>query len=140
MNWVREGKQSKDDRIERLVPDVKQSRYFLPKFVHEPGIGRCTWEVKAGELVLEPAKQITSEERRAIGLGQQALVVKPIVRKDENNELYDLTRRMIDDLFVHPFGRYDDLLDGASRIYDMDVSRPRKVSPADVEPAHYHDS
>jgi hypothetical protein len=56
--------------------------------------------------------------------GQRHRVVEAIWRKDENGEIYDLTRILMDELRYHPFGAHDDLIDAAARIYDMQPYPP----------------
>jgi hypothetical protein len=46
--WVREGPQSKADRVQRLVPDLKSGRMFLPFVVwHEAKVRYWKWQDSA---------------------------------------------------------------------------------------------
>jgi hypothetical protein len=51
-------------------------------------------------------------------------VSQPIVRRDENNHLYDLTEQLKLQIHFFPFGGANDIIDAASRIYDMEVHTP----------------
>jgi hypothetical protein len=57
-------------------------------------------------------------------------MVMPITRKDQNGDLYDLVRILLNELREHPFGRYDNFIDAAPRIYDINPSAPEPYTPA----------
>jgi phage terminase large subunit-like protein len=50
--------------------------------------------------------------------GQKHRIVTALQRRDENGDIYDLTRVCFDELLKHPFAVHDDLIDAMSRIYD----------------------
>jgi hypothetical protein len=50
--------------------------------------------------------------------------VEALQRRDEQGNIYDVTRVFFDELLRHPFARHDDLIDAASRIYDIDPQAP----------------
>ena len=100
--WVREGSQSKDDRIRRLIPDFKNWRFFLPY-----------------------SGAATEQQTKAHDSGRGHLIAKPIKRKDENNRLYDLTEKFImNEYMFFPATTSKDVMDAMSRIYDMDPQPP----------------
>jgi hypothetical protein len=47
------------------------------------------------------------------------------VQKDSDGNLYDLTRQFIEQQMLYPFAQLKDLIDAASRIYDMEPKPPR---------------
>jgi hypothetical protein len=51
-------------------------------------------------------------------------VVKALRRRDEDGRIYDMTRAFIEELLLHPFGAYKDLIDATSRVYDLDPHAP----------------
>jgi hypothetical protein len=63
LNWVREGGQSKKDRVERLEPDFRLGRFYLPALVYEPGAGACWWKLdkSKGTFIKEPMRGPTRE-------------------------------------------------------------------------------
>lgn len=120
--WPRDNTYSKQDRVERLQPDMQYSRFFLPCFVHEPHQGDCNWMYNFDEqrLTFEKKKGDSKIMRLARERGQAYLCAKPIKRVDENGETYDVTRKFMDELLFFPFSPHDDFCDAASRIYDLE--------------------
>jgi hypothetical protein len=137
------GGHSKRDRIERLEPDIRDGRFQFPVKVKNPtGGGFSYWsawtekeaekarrhgknaERNIGEIVYRPAETLTKKMLEMERSGQLHRVVGGIWRRDKNDEIYDLTRILIDELRYHPFGAHDDLIDAAARIYDMEPCRP----------------
>lgn len=163
LNTPRQGKHSKDDRIGRLEPDIRGGRFYFPCLVHNPDAGgsdgTCYWKVwteaeqkkfkdKAvaedepnrpvpyaiEQVVYWPARGPTKLQQWCANTGQRHRIVTPIKRRDENNDVYDLTRSCMLELMQHPFGQYKDLIDAASRIYDMEPCPPQQFEASAVEP------
>jgi hypothetical protein len=128
------GSHAKPDRIERLEPDFRLGRFYLPCVVHHPDFGgSCYWSVwteeqakrldaqgsktefKVGQIVYRQMKGLTSRHAAAA----KHRIVTALKRRDENNEIYDLTRVFIAEMVRHPFAPHDDLIDAAARIYDV---------------------
>lgn len=114
LEWPREGLGSKEDRVQRLVPDFRNSRFYLPYDTDE--------------------KRYTSQQKRAILEGSPYRVARPIRRKDNDGNLYDLRRQFVEQVHFFPFGSQKDLIDAVSRIYDMDVQAPVTLGEFDLEP------
>lgn len=117
LGWTREGPQSKDDRIKRLVPDLASSRFWWPY---------------RGE---ETALQLEARRR-----GESWLIAAPIKRIDENRKVYDLTTWAVENEYAFfPATTNKDFLDSISRIYDMDPTPPVFYSPRETMPQYVED-
>jgi hypothetical protein len=132
--WPREGGNSKKHRVERLQPDAEHGRLWLPGLIRENTIKEdrasgdtkagnfdCFWAVdeKDSKLTFTPMQGLTKDMRRLKESGQEHRIVRAIVRKDEDDRPYDVTRRLIEEMLFFPFAPHDDLIDAVSRIYDM---------------------
>lgn len=157
LSYPREGEHSKRARIERLEPDLKAGRFYLPAVVYHPDsapkTGACLWSVwsaedaaeyearekvdaakarreptpcpcQVGQIIFRPMRGLTRARRFHEESGQRHRIVTMIRRRDEDGEAYDLTYAMMQELRYFPFGQHDDLIDAASRLYDMDPIRP----------------
>ena len=131
VNWVREGSQSKEDRIERLEPDFKNRRFYVPVCVWRPDHGgQALWDPKTSGIEFRPlygTSKTTSAQAKAIAQGEAYLVAEMLLRKDEEGGLYDLTVELMTELTDFPNAEHDDLSDSVSRYYDLDMTpAPRK--------------
>jgi len=124
--WTREGNESKAARVERLQPDIEHSRFFLPGLVWQAGSRENLWSVNIdrGQIDLRALTAPTNTMLDAKRTDEEWRLVKPLIRKDEHGELYDLTRAFMEEAMFFPFGSHDDLIDATSRIYDMDAIPP----------------
>lgn len=112
--WPSDGDGSKVDRVQRLVPDIKNHRFYLP------------YETNKDRLTAMQSKMLEQ------GYGYR--IAQQIKRKDENGNLYDMSEQFKAQLGFFPFGGLKDLVDAASRIYDCDVSGPRQREYEALEP------
>jgi hypothetical protein len=170
LNTPAQGKHSKNDRIERLEPDIRGGRFYLPHVVYHPEFGgfvkdgrpslnnQCLWEVwsqedydrmqaagakdnpEVGKILYRPMMGLTKNQRAMEGTQQTYRIVTAIKRRNEDGDIYDLTRELIEELRFHPFAPHDDLSDAASRIYDIEPSSPVAFEGLAVESRTYPDS
>ena len=81
-------------------------------------------EHHVGQIIYRQVKGHTRLQRECAE--QKYRIVTPLKRRDENSDVYDLTRVFVEELIRHPFAPHDDLIDAASRIYDIDPQPPEK--------------
>lgn len=112
--WPREGEGSKIDRVQRLGPDFRSARFFLP-------------------YDTDPDK-LTSLQARTAHAGHPYRIARTIRRKDGDGNIYDLSAQFREQVHYFPFGTLKDLVDAASRIYDMDARPPVIYEPGSLEP------
>jgi hypothetical protein len=77
-----------------------------------------------GQIVFRPMRGLTSRQNFCEQTAQKYRIVTALRCRDENGDIYDLTRVFFDQLVKHPFSTHDDLIDAASRIYDLDPQPP----------------
>ena len=87
-----------------------------------------------GQITFRPVRGLTRRQRNCERTGQYFRVVEALQRRDEQGNIYDLTRVFFDELLRHPFARHDDLIDAASRIYDIDPQAPEVHEAQSTEP------
>lgn len=119
--WPREGGVSKQHRVERLQPDFQYGAFLMPSVVHVAGIGNATWKVDGDQIKYVKLQGDLALHKRVKDRGQDYLAIGPIKRLNENNQVYDVTRELIDEMIFFPFAAHDDFVDAVSRIYDIDA-------------------
>jgi hypothetical protein len=142
LSFPREGRHSKKDRVERLEPDLRRGKFHLPGVVFHPDIdGPATWSVEeaSGKIVYRALEGLTRGQSRLAASGQHFRIVRPIKRLDEERCVYDLTRAFIEEALFFPFAPHDDLIDAASRIYDMKPVAASRFEEV-LEPAIHPDA
>lgn len=160
---TKDGKHSKNDRIERLEPDMGKGLFHLPAVVYHPEYGgrdgqSSLWEVwgpadqkraedagqldnpSVGTVIYRPMQDLTKAQRSMHAGSQRYRIVTALKRRDENGDLYDLTRAFIEEAVFHPFAPHDDLIDACSRIYDMEPKPPTVFETAAAMPRAFADS
>lgn len=140
VSWPKDHAQSKSDRVERLTPDLQQSRFFLPGLVYREGMGVCTWTATDGKIVY---RTVQGEIREHAAMRRQHTAyrnIKALKRMDEAHQAYDLTAAFIEEATYFPFGPHDDLIDAAARVHDLDPSPPVIVDDTDIEPPVFVDT
>jgi hypothetical protein len=133
LNWPREGDHSKTARVGRLEPDVRLGKLFLPCVI-STHLGNCYWHVDevTSRMVKPLAKGLTSGMKRMADAGLDHLICKPIKRLDEDRKPYDVTEALIEEMLFFPFAPKDDLVDAASRVYDMGIVIPDQFEDDDA--------
>ena len=112
--WPREGEGSKIDRVQRLTPDLRSKKLFLPYPTDD--------------------QRLTRMQREMLGAGYDYRIARPIRRKDEEGQMYDFSDQLKLQFHYFPFGGDKDAVDALSRIYDMEVRPPRLNEPSYAEP------
>ena len=114
LTWPSEGPGSKNDRVQRLGPDLKAHAYFLPHPTDEDAL--------------------TPAQVRMIAAGYEYRVSRQIIQVDENGQKYDLAERLRMQIAFYPFSGLKDLIDAVSRIYDLDPRAPQWIDEGQTEP------
>jgi hypothetical protein len=124
LNWVSntqnvsaKGGQSKDDRVQRLVPDFASKRFYLA----------------------EAVKEESARQRRIREQGQGYRIFKPQAKRDHEGNLYRLNAGFLEEYLFYPFSAKKDLIDAVSRLYDMEPVPPILVDETALEPALFDD-
>lgn len=141
LSWPREGGSSKKERVERLEPDFRTGRFYLPANVLHDG-RPATWKVisdpdsgRMGEVEFVYGGGMSKAQMNMVEAGMEELICKPIIVRDPEipsvrpgGGRYDVTVKFIDEYTLFPFGMHKDLIDATSRIYDMDPMAPRTAA------------
>jgi len=114
LEWPREGPGSKIDRVQRLGPDFRSGRFYLP--------------------YATDSDRLTKAQARMASEGYAYRVSQTIKRKDEAGQVYDLSERLRMQVHYFPFGGLKDLVDAVSRIYDLDPRGPIVIDQEALEP------
>jgi len=114
LEWPNEGEGSKNDRVQRLGPDLKSHAYFLPHATDED--------------------ELTPMQVRMIASGYEYRLSRKIECQDEHGQKYDLAERLRLQVGFYPFTGKKDLIDAVARIYDMDPRPPSWVDSGPIEP------
>ena len=143
LRWPRDAEPAKDDRVQRLGPDFRGHKFLLPAVITSQGKPHF-WRLepgKAGGLELKLTEQAgpTSMMKRVIDEGSPSRVAKPISKIDGEGNIYDLSRQFIEQQMMYPFAPLKDLIDAASRIYDLDPRPPVIIDEKDVLPEAHPD-
>ncbi len=156
LNWTGEvGRQAKEHRVARLEPDFRNTAFFVPGRVWHGEISNredigshiARWYIieeehdDTGKIIKEGSDEIHyrpdpgphRQEHQARQRGELWRIFDPIMRRDEDNKLYDLTRVFFEEFRFFPFSPRDDLIDAVSRIYDMEPMPATKFETVDVD-------
>lgn len=142
LSWTREGtrgEQGKRARVERLEPEFRNGRFYIPLNVWRDGKAQ-TWRVDKGKVVWSEFIDFTKTQRSAMEAGAGDQVCKAIKRYNEERKVYDLTAKFIEEYTTFPFGRWKDCIDAVSRIQDMGMYPPQLMRKEDGESKTYWDS
>lgn len=129
LNWSKDSGQSKPDRVQRLVPDFLQGRFYLPAVVMR--------EVEPGRW--EPAE--TSRQASMRQSGEAYRIFAPVKQRDSDGNLYSLSDKFVVEYTNFPSPAFhDDLIDAISRLYDMDYTAPIIIDQTMTEPEVFIDT
>lgn len=125
LGWTGErGRESKTHRVERLEPDFRTSKFFVPAKVwhtgHDQHVARWYMEEGSDEIKYRDNPALHQLERRAVSHGERWRLMDPLRRLDEDGNIYDLVRVFFEEYRFFPFSPRDDFIDAMSRIYDME--------------------
>lgn len=142
LQWPRDGELAKDDRVQRLGPDFRSHKFYLPALMRIEA--RTTWWKFAdrdGGVNITHTDFTTpsSAHLKMVQAGQQWRVCKPIARVDSDGKTYDLSKQFIEQVALYPFAPLKDLVDAASRIYDMEPRPPVIIDEGDTLPEVFAD-
>jgi phage terminase large subunit-like protein len=113
LNWSQNSGQSKEDRVQRLVPDFKTGKFYLAAVVE-------------GE---------TRNQRTVRESGEAYRIMQPVKQRDHEGNLYALNQRFLNEYLNFPTtGVPDDLIDACSRLYDMEYTVPSFVDEGMLVP------
>jgi hypothetical protein len=116
LEWPRSGEGSKNDRVQRLTPDLKNHRFYLP-YPTDP-------------------EHLTSGQQRRVNEGYGYCLSQRVRRLDQDKKLYDVTERLRMQFSYFPFCERKDLIDAVARIYDLEVRPPVYIDPGTLEPEY----
>jgi phage terminase large subunit-like protein len=118
--WPRDGEGSKVDRVQRLTPDVRNGRFYIP--------------------YQTDAKNLTRIQAEMMESGQDYRIARKIIHKGIREagkmEAYDLTEDFKTEMAFFPFAGKKDLIDAVSRIFDMEPVTPGVGSNQYREPVY----
>jgi len=77
---------------------------------------------------------LTSNQITCKNSGQEFRIAKPIKKKDSDGNIYDLSVMFKQQVMFYPFAPLKDLIDAASRIYDMSPHPPIIIDESELEP------
>jgi hypothetical protein len=138
LQWPRDSEVSKDDRVQRLVPDMRTHKFYLPALMMSNGQLQW-WKFDQNKIELQPYTSPSSAQTRVISSGQPYRVCKAISRVDSEGNLYDLSRHAIEQIMFYPYAPLKDLVDSISRIYDMEPTPPLIIDETELEPEAFND-
>lgn len=144
LNWTRDNTDAKDDRVQRLQPDFASGRFYLAAV--------CQRQMPVldgqGQAVVDPRTKLpmtrlqayeTRDQRRMREVGQPHRIFSPIVARDHEGAIYSLNKGFLEEYLFYPFSSKKDLIDAASRIYDMEPVPPVLIDQSLLEPEAFAD-
>ena len=118
--WPRDGEGSKVDRVQRLTPDVRNGRFYIPYNTD--------------------GENLTRAQREMLESGQDYRIARKIIHKGVREAgkmgAYDLTEDFKMEMAYFPFAGKKDLIDAVSRIFDMEPVMPGVGSNQYAEPVY----
>jgi hypothetical protein len=120
------GNASKEDRVQRLDPDLRRHKIFLPYPTTAKTL--TSHQKKILNMKEEELKRLSMSEndymKNTSAKMQTYRLSKAIIRKDSEGQIYDLSEQLVTQFHYFPHGGKVDLIDAFSRIYDMEIAPP----------------
>lgn len=144
LNWTSDGTRAKEDRVQRLQPDFASHRFFLAMVCVRsvPVLGADGVQLthpRTGEPMFKKEPYETANQRRVREAGQAHRIFTPITARDHENQTYSLNKGFLDEYLFFPFSAKKDLIDAASRLYDMEPVPPVLIDQSSLEPEAFAD-
>jgi hypothetical protein len=127
LNWTSDGTRAKEDRVQRLQPDFAMHRFFLPML--------CVRQDDKGNRV----EFETARQRQVREGGQAFRIFRPVVSRDHEGNVYSLNKGFLEEYLHFPYSAKKDLIDAASRLYDMEPVPPIVIDERLLEPEPLND-
>lgn len=130
LSWTRDNTESKQERVARLEPDFRNGRFYVPLHVFREGqaqywtVDRDPESKRYNQIEYRESLGLTVNQMKMLKEGQADMVARPLKAVDSEGKLYDLTVHFFEEFCFFPFGRWRDLIDAVSRIYDMEPTGP----------------
>jgi len=128
LNWTSDGTRAKEDRVQRLQPDFASHRFFLAMVCRRQ-------DPTTGNMV----EFETTNQRKVREAGQAFRIFRPVMRRDHEGNVYSLNKGFLEEYLHFPFSAKKDLIDAASRLYDMDPVPPIVIDERATEPEAFPD-
>ena len=128
LNWTSDGTRAKEDRVQRLQPDFASHRFFMAM------VCRRRDPVTGNMVEFETANQ-----RKVREAGQAFRIFRPVMRRDHEGNVYSLNKGFLEEYLHFPFSAKKDLIDAASRLYDLDPVPPIVIDERATEPEAFND-
>jgi hypothetical protein len=153
LNFPREGLHAKPQRIGRLEPYFRKGRFYFPAVVWNPNVvgsvgSLAYWSIadatdeahREGQIVYRPYKGPSKNQLAAEKTGQGYRIATPIKQIDEDRNVYDLTRTLMEEMIFFPFSPKDYLVDAVSRVFDLEPRSPNPHEAGMLETPVFEDS
>ena len=128
LNWTSDGTRAKEDRVQRLQPDFASHRFFMAMVCRRR-------DPATGNMV----EFETANQRKVREAGQGFRIFRPVMRRDHEGNVYSLNKGFLEEYLHFPFSAKKDLIDAASRLYDMDPVPPIVIDERATEPEAFPD-
>lgn len=144
LNWTSDGTRAKEDRVQRLQPDFAVHRFFLAMVCVRmvPALdaqGNPIIDPRTKEPMKKREPYETANQRKMREAGQAHRIFTPVIARDHEGQTYSLNKGFLDEFLFFPFSAKKDLIDAASRLYDMEPIPPVLIDQNDLEPEAYAD-
>ena len=128
LNWTSDGTRAKEDRVQRLQPDFASHRFFMAMVCRRR-------DPATGNMV----EFETANQRKVREAGQGFRIFRPVMRRDHEGNVYSLNKGFLEEYLHFPFSAKKDLIDAASRLYDLDPVPPIVIDERATEPEAFND-